>query len=125
MTITSIIVTPNLDRLSTFYRELFSATETTRVPEDGPIFYLGLKVGDSDLGLVSDEGAELSTRQRILLSVQVDNVDSLLDRVRTLGGRVLSPPNDMPWGQRVGHVEDPDGNAINLTHPTRASVVRG
>ncbi|MCW2657653.1 MAG: EamA family transporter [Jatrophihabitans sp.] len=40
----------------------------------------------------------------------------LLDRVVELGGRVLSPPNDMPWGQRVGHIEDPDGNAVNLTH---------
>lgn len=62
MTITSVILTPDLDRLSTFYRELFSATETTRVPQDGPIFCLGLKVGDSDLGLVSDEGAELVPR---------------------------------------------------------------
>jgi hypothetical protein len=21
----------------------------------------------------------------------------------------------MPWGQRVAHVQDPDGNALNLT----------
>jgi predicted enzyme related to lactoylglutathione lyase len=39
----------------------------------------------------------------------------LLHRVEDLGGRVLGPPNDMPWGQRVAHIEDPDRNAVNLT----------
>ncbi len=34
-----------------------------------------------------------------------------------LGGRVLGPPNEMPWGQRVAHVLDPDGNTVNLTEP--------
>jgi hypothetical protein len=33
------------------------------------------------------------------------------------GGRVLGPPNNMPWGQRVAHIQDPDGNAVNLTQP--------
>ena len=38
-----------------------------------------------------------------------------LDRVTELGGTVLSPPADMPWGQRVVHLRDPDGNAVDLT----------
>jgi predicted enzyme related to lactoylglutathione lyase len=52
----------------------------------------------------------------MLLSVEVPDVDGLLDRVTELGGTVLGPPNDMPWGQRVVHLRDPDGNALNLTH---------
>jgi predicted enzyme related to lactoylglutathione lyase len=115
MTITAVITTPDLDRASAFYRTLLAATETTRVPAEGPVFYLGLKIGASDLGLVSDENAELGAMQRILLSVEVSSVDELLDKVVALGGRVLSPANDMPWGQRVGHIQDPDGNAVNLT----------
>jgi predicted enzyme related to lactoylglutathione lyase len=23
----------------------------------------------------------------------------------------------MPWGQRVAHVQDPDGNSVNLVQP--------
>jgi hypothetical protein len=23
----------------------------------------------------------------------------------------------MPWGQRVAHIQDPDGNTVNLTEP--------
>ena len=45
----------------------------------------------------------------------VGDVDALLDTVRRLGGTVVAPPTDMPWGQRVGHILDPDGNTVNLT----------
>jgi uncharacterized glyoxalase superfamily protein PhnB len=39
----------------------------------------------------------------------------LLDRVAGLGVRVQGPLNDMPWGQRVAHIADPDGSVVNLT----------
>jgi predicted enzyme related to lactoylglutathione lyase len=109
-----MIVTRDLERLAGFYRSLLGATETTRVPADGPTFFVGLRIGDSDLGLVSD-GAAPDGPQRMLLSVDVPDVDALLPRVAELGGRVEGPSNDMPWGQRVAHVQDPDGNAVNLT----------
>ncbi len=51
----------------------------------------------------------------MLLSIDVPDVDALLSRVAELGGRVTGGPTDMPWGQRVLHVRDPDGNAVNLT----------
>lgn len=113
--LTPIIVTADAERLARFYRELFDAEEADRVPPDGPAFYLGLRVGSGTLGLVSDDGAPAGP-QRFLLSVEVDDVDALLPRVTELGGTVSGPPNDMPWGQRVAHVADPDGNTVNLTH---------
>lgn len=118
-TVTAILATPDVDRLRRFYAGLFGATEATRVPEDGPVFYLGLRLGDSELGLVVNEevrtGSADDTQQRTVLSIHVDDVDSALDDVAALGGRPLGPPNDMPWGQRVAHIEDPDGNSVNLT----------
>jgi predicted enzyme related to lactoylglutathione lyase len=118
-TLQPIINTPQLNRLITFYTELLGAKETTRVPDEGPIFYLGLQIGDSELGLVADPAADLTSPQRILLSVEVEDVDELVPRVARLGGRLLGLPNDMPWGQRVAHIQDPDGNAVNLTQPIR------
>ncbi|HVH23162.1 MAG TPA: VOC family protein [Pseudonocardia sp.] len=114
-TLQMIINTPQLSRLIAFYTELLGAKETLRVPDEGPIFYLGLQIGDSELGLVADPAADLTSPQRILLSVEVDDVDELVPRVAQLGGRLLGLPNDMPWGQRVAHIQDPDGNAVNLT----------
>ncbi|MFF9788827.1 VOC family protein, partial [Streptomyces nigrescens] len=57
------------------------------------------------------------TPARILISIVVQDVDALLDRVGPLGGTARGPANDMPWGQRVAHIQDPDGNAVNLTQP--------
>ncbi len=39
--------------------------------------------------------------------------------VAAFGGRVLEPPNDVPWERRVAHVQDPDRNAVDLTQPAR------
>jgi predicted enzyme related to lactoylglutathione lyase len=114
-TIQPIITTSDLARLHRFYADVLGATELTRVPEQGDLFYLVLQLGDSELGLVVNDEAASGEGRRILLSVEVPDVDALLPVVERAGGRVLGPPNDMPWGQRVAHVTDPDGNPVNLT----------
>ena len=114
-TIRPIIVTPDVDRLCGFYAGLLGATETMRYPDDGPTFYVGLRVGDSELGLASNGSVRPGDPGRVLLSIEVPDVDALLPRVAGLGGEAPSTSNDMPWGQRVAHIKDPDGNAVNLT----------
>ena len=113
-----MIVTHDLERLARFYTGLTGAEETTRVPDDGPTFSLGLRVGDAELGIVADAAVEPAPPGRILLGLEVPDVDAALARVEPLGGLAPDPANDMPWGQRVAHVKDPDGNAVNLTSTT-------
>ncbi|WP_026341314.1 VOC family protein [Actinomadura atramentaria] len=124
-TIQPVILTADHDVLLGFYTELFGAEEIFRVPEKGPAFYVGLRVGDTDLGLVTKKDPGDGSAPRILLSVAVEDVDAMLDRVTVLGGAVSGGPNDMPWGQRVAHVKDPDGNALNLTQQIPAAGARG
>ena len=114
-TVTPMIVTHDLERLARFYAGVAGATETSRTPDDGPTFYLGLLIGGSELGIVADDSVEGAPAGRVLLSVEVPDVDAALSRVESLGGQAPAPANDMPWGQRVAHVTDPDGNAVNLT----------
>jgi len=121
-TVQPIITTPDLNRLRTFYERLLGAVETSRFPDDGPTFFVNLRLGDSELGLVSEAALDLSVPQRILLSVKVDDVDRLLEEVETAGGRVLGPSNDMPWGERVAHIHDPDGNMVNLTQSLKVDA---
>ena len=114
-TVQPVIITPNLDRQRTFYERLLGAVETSRFPADGPVFFVNLRLGDSQLGLVNQADADISAPSRTLLSVEVDDVNAVLERVEAAGGRVLGEPADMPWGQRVAHIHDPDGNMVNLT----------
>jgi predicted enzyme related to lactoylglutathione lyase len=121
-TLQPVIVTPSLPLLLAFYKALFGAVEISRVPEDGPAFYVGLQIGNAELGVVADGDADIVAPQRILLNINVADlgvgtVEGLLEHVEALGGRVLGAPNDMPWGQRVAHILDPDGNTVNLAEP--------
>jgi uncharacterized glyoxalase superfamily protein PhnB len=105
-TVQPVIVSPSIPLLLAFYKALFGAVEISRVPEEGPAFFVGLQIGNAELGVVADGDAHVDAPQRILLNVNVGdlgvgNVADLLEHVEALGGRVLGPPNDMPWGQRV------------------------
>jgi predicted enzyme related to lactoylglutathione lyase len=87
---------------------------TGRFPPDRDFFSAGRRLGDSDFGLTAAADAPEGP-SRALLSVEVGAVDPLLPRAGAEGGHFQGPRKDMPWGQRVAHVQDPDGNAVNLT----------
>ncbi|ALM37884.1 hypothetical protein P405_13560 [Streptomyces sp. FR-008] len=42
-----VILTADQDVLLGFYAKSFGAEEIPRVPEEGPAFYLGLRIGDT------------------------------------------------------------------------------
>ena len=102
-TVQPVVVTADLARLLAVYVGLLGATETQRVPPEGPLFYLSLRIGNSDLGLVSVDGTT-DAPGRVLLSVEVPDVDALLPEIAGLGlGR--------PAGIRMGHGADVPGRA--------------
>ncbi|ANZ41774.1 extradiol dioxygenase [Lentzea guizhouensis] len=114
MAIKPIIRTPSLKPMQAFYEQVLGATEVFRYPARGKVFFKTLQIGDAQLDLVSVD-ADLDAAPRVVLSLDVPDVDALLPVVEAAGGRVQGPSNDMPWGQRVAHVFDPDGNPVNLT----------
>ncbi|MEU4164498.1 VOC family protein [Actinoplanes sp. NPDC026670] len=110
-----VVGTPDLPRLRNFYEKVLGATQILRVPEEGPEFYVELRIGATTIGLVQEADTQIGAPVRIILSADVEDVDALLPAVELAGGTVPGRPNDMPWGQRVAHVLDPDGNMLNLT----------
>src|SRR5690348_13438453 len=121
-TIQPAIVTTTLPLLLAYCQTLLGAVEITPDPAEGPAFSVGPRIGNAELGIATDGEADIVAPQRILLIVNVGDlgvggVEDLLEYVEPLGGQVLGPPNDMPWGQRVAHILDPDGNTVNLTEP--------
>lgn len=110
-----ILCTADIGRLRSFYVELFGAEEEMRVPgEKGP-FFLELRLGRARLGPVDHQAGAEAEPGRVTVAVFVDSVDDLVPQVAPAGGKVLGPARDMPWGHRVAHITDPDGNMLNLT----------
>ncbi|PBB97409.1 VOC family protein [Mesorhizobium sp. WSM3862] len=48
------------------------------------------------------------------LSIEVDDVDDALDRMRKAGFAVEYGPADEPWGVRRFYVRDPFGRLVNI-----------
>jgi len=91
-----------------------------QLPPVGEPGYVGLRRGDYEVAVVAsswpDEqyGASVGDGVRFELFVYVVGVDKLVEELRTEGVTVLREPADMPWGERVAYVTDPDGNPVAL-----------
>src|SRR4051794_4160256 len=99
-----------------FYAAL-GGIEAYRFPEDDPVF-VTLRFGESELGIGAMRGAPIhgrpqrpATGHRIELCLYVDDVDA----AAAGAGTTVTEPRDMPWGERIAYVEDPDGNLVMLT----------
>lgn len=110
-----IISTHDIERLSSFYTELLGTEEDMRVPGKKGPFFVTLRLGGAGLSLVDAKRGAEAAPGRVIVAVYVKDVDALLPRVEPAGGKVSGPAKDMPWGHRVAHITDPDGNPINLT----------
>jgi lactoylglutathione lyase len=91
-----------------------------QLPPEGEPGYVGLRRGPQELAVVTSDwprqqyGAEVSDGVRFEMFVYVNDVDEHVERLRTAGSSVLCEPADMPWGERVAYVSDPDGNPVAL-----------
>jgi lactoylglutathione lyase len=82
--------------------------------------YVSLQRGESSLGVTTVEspkmlaGVDAGTEPRFEMFVYVSDVDATVDELRAHGTAVLAEPKDMPWGERVAYVTDPEGNPVAL-----------
>jgi lactoylglutathione lyase len=59
-------------------------------------------------------GVEPGPGPRHELFVYVEDLDGTVSALRDAGVSVVREPVDMPWGERVGFVTDPEGNPVSL-----------
>ncbi|WP_420404017.1 VOC family protein [Nisaea sp.] len=106
------LAAPDVEATARFYRELFG---------------LELKM---DLGWIATLGSDESMRVQFSLmreggsgapvpdiSIEVDDLDAMLEKVRSSGYEIEYGPADEPWGVRRFYLRDPEGRLVNvLTH---------
>jgi lactoylglutathione lyase len=112
-TLFPILVTADLRAALGFYRDLLGATVTYEFPApDGAPGYVALELGGSHLGIGRDPDSPAEANERFSIWVYTDDCDAAIERLRAAGTRVVSEPEDQPWGERVARVLDPDGNLV-------------
>ncbi|HYU57418.1 MAG TPA: VOC family protein [Actinomycetota bacterium] len=104
------LVTPEIDRATAFYGELFGWT-SQELPVQ--IRRASLQLGDLLIGGVHAPTPPEGDAARWTISFTVDDADRAAARTEALGGRVLLPPMAIPNGTFT-IVADPAGAAITL-----------
>lgn len=115
MAITSlfpILRTTDLPALHRFYTEAFGATIPYRYEDDGIEVYVALAVGGGTLGIGLEPEAADGGSAAVWL--YTDDVDAAYAASIAAGAESVARPENMPWGERVAQVRDPDGNLLYL-----------
>ncbi len=120
----------NVSTVAEFYERL-GFTRHAQNPRTGEPRYIGLRRGPAELAVVDGAwpkeqyGREAGAAPTAAMFVFVDDVDSTLEQLKTEGTTVLREPVDMPWGERIAHVTDPEGGAVALaSHIPAARAAR-
>ncbi len=107
-----------------FYGQVFGATERMRMPApDGKLGHAEIELGDSVI-MLSDEVPEGGIRSPrsvggtpVMLSVYVEDVDTVFERAISAGAQALRPVEDQFYGDRLGQFQDPFGHRWSVaTH---------
>jgi lactoylglutathione lyase len=111
-----VIFATRLVATATFYEQL-GFVRHFQLPPQGEPGYIGLRRGAAELAVVdaawpADQyGRPMAGGPRFEMFVYVDDVDHTVEQLRD-HTTVLCEPADMPWGERVAYITDPDDNPV-------------
>jgi len=101
--------------------------ETQRFYQDVLGFKIDWTWGENEYGAVSRDRTEFyliadkPPFQPITCVINVTEVDPLCAQWRAKGAKILSEPEDMPWGVREFTVEDNNGHRFRVSQPSTLS----
>ncbi|GGK76142.1 VOC family protein [Streptomyces flaveus] len=121
-----VVHTRQVSAVAAFYEQLGFARHTQH-PDAGEPGFVGLRRGPAEIAVSGisppaprgDHSANGGDRWEMF--VFVEEVDAAVERLRRAGAPVLSEPVDMPWGERVAYVTDPDGNRVAVASPAKTA----
>ncbi len=110
----------DLEATERFYHEVFGMPLVHRDPEAVayrfPNLVVNLLLASSAPDLIEPAAVgPAGTAARMLLTLQVDDVDEFAAHLRSLGVAILNGPMDRPWGPRTVTIADPSGHCWELS----------
>ncbi len=115
-----VIYANDVEAVAAFYASL-GFEEQFRMPgADGATGFISLRRDAAELAVTTEDsprvlaGVEPGPGPRHELFVYVKDADATVASVSAAGGSVLREAADMPWGERVGFVADPEGNVVSI-----------
>ena len=90
-----------------FYSKLFD----WKIDADNPMNYgvVDTQAGGINGGVTTDPAAP-----QVIMYVAVEDLQASLDRAKSLGGKTVVPPTEIPGVVTFAMMADPEGNVIGL-----------
>jgi uncharacterized glyoxalase superfamily protein PhnB len=120
------LVVKDADRSLAFYAKAFGFTKGDAVAgEGGKTMHADMRYKDVMVMFAPENAygseakcpATLGVQTPVTLYVYCDDVDALCKQAESAGAKVVLPPADMFWGDRMCSLIDPDGHVWNFaTH---------
>jgi PhnB protein len=107
-----------------FYQRAFGAKEVMRMAmPNGKLGHAEVKIGDAPI-MLADESPEMNFRSPksiggtpVNIVVYVKDVDALVQQAESAGAKVVRPPANQFYGDRMATLEDPFGHSWSFaTH---------
>lgn len=118
-----VLYARDVERVAAFYKNL-GFQEHFRLPDPtGAAGFIGMHRDGAELGVTTEQspralaGVEPGPGPRHELFVYVEDVDATFTMLRASGAEALREPRDMPWGERIAFLRDPEGNVVTLAAP--------
>ena len=103
------LLTNNVPRLASFYRQLLGVEESS-----GDETHQFVLAEETALTVYDDGTDKNNQNQNICLAFTVDDIDKAYEKVLSLGARIIEPPAKRPWGAINMSFYDPDNNIVYL-----------
>jgi lactoylglutathione lyase len=115
-----VVYASDVEAVASFW-ELLGFRRHVQLPPAGEAGYVGLtRDGAGELAVTHEQwaadryGLARASGPRFEMYVYVGDLDAMLARLITARVRVLREAEDMPWGERIATVADPEGNPVAL-----------
>lgn len=120
-----VVYASDVGRAARFW-ELLGFQRHYQLPAEGEPGYVGLRAEApaAELAVTSVEwaaeryGLSLGDGPRFEMYIYVADLDGLVRRLADADVPILKDPEDMPWGERIATVADPEGNPVALCQQT-------
>ncbi|HEV2373435.1 MAG TPA: VOC family protein [Streptosporangiaceae bacterium] len=119
-----VVYASDVSQTARFWERL-GFERASQLPPEGEPGYVSLRRGSSELAVVAADwpkqqyGLGVADGTRFEMYVYVEDVDVLVSQLSAEAVPVLKEPADMPWGERIAAVADPDGNPVVLCNEAR------
>jgi lactoylglutathione lyase len=114
-----LIFAERVSATAEFYERL-GFTRLRQDPPEGEPTYISLRRGTAELAVVdtawpeTQYGTPAGQGPRFEMFVLVDDLDTTLKDLADASVPLLRAAVEMPWGERIAYVADPDGNPVAL-----------